>query len=391
MNAAKSQKPMIEAKYGSDLIVDMLKACEVEYITFNPGATFRGLHESLVDYGGNTMPEVIEVCHEEVGVAMAHGYARAKRKSMATIVHDFVGLLHSTIGIFYAFADYAPVVVIGATGPMDVTKRRAGIDWIHTALVNGNVVRDYVKWDDQPASIESIPETMIRAHRVAMQEIQGPVYVCFDAALQEAEMAKKITPLELAKYPAATPAAADPDSLNTVADMLLAAENPVILADMVGRNPAAVADLIKLAELTATPVIDLQKRFNFPNTHPLDASYTDIHKGADFLLALDVPDSESWTTETDQLTRKVTRSLRSDCKVVRMGLFDVNLRSLVQSYYRIVPADLVINAETSIAISHSKMRAKIKSLPRWLANSRRDLRSSTSATIERAPLGRRRP
>jgi acetolactate synthase-1/2/3 large subunit len=350
LNVVESKKLAEEAEYGSDLIVDMLKSSEVEYIAFNPGATFRAIHESIVDYGGNSMPEVIEVCHEEVAVAIAHGYARVKRRPMAAIVHDFVGLLHSTIAIFYAFTDYAPILVFGGTGPMDITKRRAGIDWIHTALVNGNVVRDYVKWDDQPASIESIPESIIRAHRVAMQEPQGPVYVCFDAELQENKIGKKMNTPDISKYPAPTPISPDPDALKTIAEMLLAAQNPVIMADFLGRNPVAVSELVKLAELTATPVIDLGGRFNFPNTHPLDATFTEVQKSADFLLALDVPNLEYVTTQTNQLTREVTRSLRSDCKVVRMGVTDISIRSLVQNYYRMVPVEMSVTGETVVAL-----------------------------------------
>jgi acetolactate synthase-1/2/3 large subunit len=368
-NAVQTQKATssLEAKYGSDLIVDMMKECGVEYIALNPGATFRGIHESIVDYGGNSMPELIEVCHEEVAVAMAHGYSRVKRKPMAAFVHDFVGLLHSTMAIFYAFTDYAPVLVFGATGPMDLTKRRAGIDWIHTALVNGNVVRDYVKWDDQPANIESVPETMVRALRVSMTEPQGPVYVCFDAALQEAELMAKIKPLQVSKFPASTSVSPDPDVLRKVADMLVQAENPVIMADMVGRNTGAVGELVKLAELTSTPVIDLCTRFNFPNTHPLDASLTDIHKDADLLLALDVPELESRTSQTDQITRTVKSSLRDDCKLVRVGLTDLNIRSLVQNYFRLVPSDLAVTADTSIAIPQLAKLCKERITPSMAA------------------------
>jgi len=171
--------------YGSDLVVDLLRAVGIDYVALNPGATYRGLHDSLVNYGGNRAPELILTTHEEIAVALAHGYAKARGAPMAAIVHDIVGLQHASMAIFNAFCDQAPVLVLGATGPMDAAHRRPWIDWIHTALVQGTQVRDYVKLDDQPASVAALPEAFLRAWRVARTEPRGPVYLCLDAGLQE--------------------------------------------------------------------------------------------------------------------------------------------------------------------------------------------------------------
>ena len=144
---------MAEApSYGSDLVVDLLRAVGIDHVALNPGATYRGLHDSLVNYG-NRSPELILTTHEEIAVALAHGYAKAAGRPMAAVVHDIVGLQHASMAIFNAFCDRTPIVVLGATGSMDATRRRPWIDWIHTALVQGNQVRDYVKLDDQPASL----------------------------------------------------------------------------------------------------------------------------------------------------------------------------------------------------------------------------------------------
>src|SRR3989442_737529 len=167
-------------QYGSDLVVDLLRAAGIEYVALNPGATFRGVHDSLVNYG-DRRPEHILTNHEEIAVAMAHGYAKAKGRPMAAFVHDIVGLQHASMAIYNAFCDRAPILVLGGGGPMDATRRRPWIDWIHTALVQGNQVRDYVKLDDQPATVSSIPEAIMRAWRVARTEPQGPVYVCLHA------------------------------------------------------------------------------------------------------------------------------------------------------------------------------------------------------------------
>src|SRR5215472_9032534 len=151
----------MDAAYGSDLIVDGLRALGIEYAALNPGATFRGLHDSLVNYGGNAHPGIIQCCHEEIAVAVAHGYAKAAGRPMAAILHDVVGLQHASMAIFNAWCDQAPVLVLGGTGPMAADRRRPWIDWIHTALVQGQAVRDYVKWDDQPASVPAIPEALV--------------------------------------------------------------------------------------------------------------------------------------------------------------------------------------------------------------------------------------
>ena len=169
----------------SDVIVDLIKRYKFPYITMNPGASFRGLHDSLVNYGNNDPPMLL--CqHEEIAVQIAHGYAKASGKPMAVILHNLVGLLHATMAIYYAYIDRVPIFIMGATGPMDEGKRRPHIDWTHTALVQGNAVRDYVKWDYQPTAIEGVPESFARAYSIMTTEPQGPIYMCYDAALQEA-------------------------------------------------------------------------------------------------------------------------------------------------------------------------------------------------------------
>src|SRR5258708_1165161 len=154
-------------RYGSDVIVDLLKHFQIPFVALNPGASYRGLHDSLVNYGGNATPEMILCQHEEIAVGMAHGFAKASQTPMAAIVHDVVGLLHSCMAIYYAYIDRAPILVLGATGPMNEAKRRPRIDWIHTANVQGNAVRDYTKWDDQPSPVDGIPDSFARGDPLA--------------------------------------------------------------------------------------------------------------------------------------------------------------------------------------------------------------------------------
>ena len=178
-------------RYQSDIIVDMIKRYGFEHIALNPGASYRGLHDSLVNHGENDPPMML-CTHEKIAVQIAHGYARHSGKPMIAIVHNLVGLLHSNMAIYYAFIDRAPVFIIGATGPLNETKRRPKIDWIHTANGQGAAIREYVKFDAQPTTVDSIPEHFARAFSVMMTQPHGPIYMCYDAWLQEEPLDHKV-------------------------------------------------------------------------------------------------------------------------------------------------------------------------------------------------------
>src|SRR5258705_13940315 len=195
------------ARYGSDLVVDLLKILGIEYVALNPGSSFRGIHDSLVNYesGRTPNPEMILCCHEEIAVAVPHGYAKATGKIMPAIVHNVVGLQHASMAIYNAWCDHTPVMVMGGTGPMNSAKRRPWIDWIHTAQLQGNLVRDFVKWDDQPHAVGDVPESLLRACRTALTSPGGPVYVCFDADVQEGAV-QNVPPLPpIGRYRPAPP------------------------------------------------------------------------------------------------------------------------------------------------------------------------------------------
>lgn len=338
--------------FGSDLIVDLMKAFEIEYAALNPGATFRGLHDSIVNYGGNRMPQIILCNHEEIAVAVAQGYGKANGRPMAAIVHDVVGLLHAAMAVYTAWLDRVPVLVMGGTGPVAVETRRPWIDWIHTALVQGNAVRDYVKWDDQPASLQGVIESFVRGYRIAITEPQGPIYLCFDAGLQEQPIEGTLTIPGPTRYAPPTRAQADPSALQTAARWLCEAERPVILADYVGRNVQAVSSLVRLAESLALPVVDLGSRFSFPNTHPLDLTggESELLGQADVVLALDVFDLEKATASTDRTTRTARSHLPAGSKLIHISFTDFMVRSWIQEQGRLQPVDLPIAADTSLAI-----------------------------------------
>jgi len=277
-----------QALYGSDFMVEMLRELGIRYIALNPGASYRGLHDSLVNFGDGG-PEILMCAHEEIAVAMANGYARVTGEPMATGLHNVVGLQHAAMAIFNAWCDRTPIINLGGGGPQDANHRRS-TDWVHTALVQGNLVRDFVKFDDQPYSLDAARESLLRAYRIATTEPKGPVYVCLDSDLQEQRVESPMMLPDLTLFAPPAPPAANPEALQRAADLLVGAQWPVIVVGEVGRNPAALPGLLELAETLAASVIEAG-RFAIPNTHPLDLTprREAALKEADVVLALDVP------------------------------------------------------------------------------------------------------
>ena len=354
-----SEKP--RAEWGSDVIVDLLKAFEIEYVAINPGATFRGLHDSLVNYGGNHAPEIVLCTHEEIAVALAHGYARAKGKPMGAVVHNVVGLQHASMAIYNAWADRLPVIVMGGTGPMDTANRRPWIDWVHTALVQGNLVRDFVKWDDQPGSVEAVPESFVRAYRLATTDPMGPVYICYDGEVQEKKLDGEIA-YSLDRYPAPLPLQAPEEGFEKTIRWLLEAKRPVILADSVGRKEAGFNALGELAELLAAPVLDQLWRFNFPVHNPLNLSgmHAKVIPQADLVLALDVSDLEGAVTQRTQEKgrRRPVELLSPSTKIINVGLDDLLVRAWSTDFNKLRQADLMIMADTGVFLPELVRRLK---------------------------------
>jgi len=260
------------AGFGSDVVADALRALDIPYIALNPGASYRGLHDSLVNYLGNEQPQMLLCLHEEAAIAIAHGYAKVTGKAMAAAVHSNVGLMHATMAIFNAWCDRMPMVILGATGPVDAVKRRPWIDWIHTSRDQGALVRGYTKWDDQPASPVAAREAVLRANWIANTAPCGPTYVNLDAEMQESKLAEPVAPIDGKRFMPSVATAAPADQIKAAANFLRGAKNPVILAGRVSRSMEAWNARIVLAErLGARVVTDLKIAASFPTDHPLHA------------------------------------------------------------------------------------------------------------------------
>jgi thiamine pyrophosphate-dependent acetolactate synthase large subunit-like protein len=286
-----------DGTWGSDVVAHMLRALDLPYAALNPGASYRGLHDSLVNELGNERPQMLLCLHEEHAVAIAHGWAKVTERPMAVILHSNVGLMHATMAIFNAWCDRVPMLLLGATGPVDAARRRPWIDWIHTAKDQGALIRSYTKWDDQPASAEAAIESLLRAMMIADTAPRGPTYVCLDAGLQEMRLDNLPSLPDPARFrppPSVLPA---PAMIEQAAQRLLAAERPVILAGRVSRTEADWAQRIRLAEaVDAIVLTDLKTAAAFPTTHPLHGppaggnlveQSLQILREADVILSLD--------------------------------------------------------------------------------------------------------
>ncbi len=337
-------------QWGADVIVDMLHRYRLPYAALNPGASYRGLHDSLVNYGGNS-PEMLLCQHEETAVQLAHGYAKASGQPMVAILHNLVGLLHANMAIYYAYIDRAPVFIVGATGPMDETKRRPQKDWIHSAQTQGSAVRDYTKWDYQPTSVEGVPEAFARAYSVMMTEPRGPVYMCYDAWLQEKELEQPV-PLPPKGFQAVpSRIAPDPAALRQAAATLARAKRPVILTEYAGRDPQGFHDLVALAETLGAPVFDLNMRLNFPSQHPLNLSMDKtVFQDADVVLLVDVRDWERPTTTLTSTTRELVSLTPKNCQWIDIGFGDMNISAWAMDYQRLLYANQRIVADTLLAV-----------------------------------------
>jgi thiamine pyrophosphate-dependent acetolactate synthase large subunit-like protein len=333
--------------YGSDPIAAMLRALGIDYVALTPGASFRGLHDSLVNYLGNRQPQMLLCVHEEHAVALAHGWARVTGRPLAVALHSNVGLMHATMAIFNAWCDRVPILLLGAVGPMDAAHRRPWVDWIHTASDLGALVRGYTKWDNQPASVPAALEAILRAHRIATAEPCGPVYVCLDATTQEqpVDPAVELPPLD--RFRPAAPADPPREAVAAAAKILAQAGRPLILMGRVSRLRADWDRRVALAErLGADVLTDLKTGATFPTAHPrhpfppglyVTAEAGALIREADAILALD------WVDLAGTLRQACAGRLPA-AKVIHCSLDQHLHNGWSMDYQALPPADVAMAA-----------------------------------------------
>jgi len=351
------------AQYGSDLMVEVLRELGIKYIALNPGASYRGLHDSMVNFEPGKGPEIILCTHEEIAVALANGYARATGEIMATGLHNIVGLQHASMAIFNAWCDRTPILNLGGGGPQNTTNRRS-TDWVHTALVQGLAVREYVKFDDQPNSVDAVAESFLKAYRIAMTEPKGPVYVCLDTDVQEAKIGKPMVVPHAEFFRAPAGSGANPESLRRASRLLAEAQWPVIVAGEIARNPKALPPLLDLAEALGAAVIDSDGRYAFPSTHVLNLTTAreEALRDADVVLALDVPSLGVPLGPSVRERGNFAPIISPNCQVIHMTLLDLERQSWVSDNMWLLPVHVPIAADTSVALPQllEQVRERLK-------------------------------
>ena len=375
---------MPEGRYGSDLIVDVIKQYDFPWITLNPGASYRGLHDSLVNYGGNEPPMIL--CpHEKIAVFMAMAYAKVTGKPLVAIVHDTVGLMHASMAIYYAYLERIPVIILGGTGPMDTKQRRPGADWIHTAVPQYEPIKQYVKWAHQPVGAHDVVDSFARAYRIAMTEPQGPVYLCYDAGFQESMLTDDVTVHNPARTQPGTPMFADPRALDALADKLVASTQPVIVAGTVARHPEAFGYLVTLAETLGAAVIDQWDRLNFPSDHPLNITRmaNATLNQADCVLALDARNLYAAISREDATTGNNEYITPRNCYIAEIGYRDLDPSTWAEDFCQFVPVDLQITASTAVALPELTARVKARLASRPDAQERVKARTQATGDLHR--------
>jgi acetolactate synthase I/II/III large subunit len=323
---------------GADFMLDVIKALGLEYIAAMPASSFRGLHESIINYGGNKNPELLTCCHEESSVGIADGYARVAGKPMAAMMHPTVGIQHASMNIYNAFAAGTPVFMLVGNS-VDAAERRPGAEWSHAAQDAAGLVRDFVKWDDSPGSLTHFAESAVRAYKIAMTPPMGPVLVVVDSGIQEAAMTHRER-LRIPKLTLTAPPAGDAGAVAEAARLLVAAENPVILGGDAARTENGMKLLIELAETLQAPV----QGGRMPTLHPLSAGGN--IRTADVILGLQV--SDFWgvvNSMRDQQERTASSIVKQGTKLISISSRDLFLKSNYQYFQRFTETDLSIGAD----------------------------------------------
>lgn len=338
--------------WGSDLVAETLRELEIPYFCINPGASFRGLHDSVVNRLGNQTPKMLVCLHEEHAVAIAHGYALVTERPLAVGTHANVGLMHASMAIFNAWCGRMPVIVLGATGPVDAAQRRPWIDWIHTCADQGALVRGFTKWDDQPASAEAAVESLRRASLLAGTHPRGPVYVNLDTTVQEGPAAD-VSRTDAHRYRAPLSPAPNVQDVEEAVALIKAAKRPLVLSGRIARTDAAWAARLAFVERLGAPVVtSVNDPASIPSSHPLHAGEVGMRMSREMVEAIaasDVIISLDWLDLGGTLS-KAFGDTPVTAKIIQASP-DLHIhRGWSMDYQSLPPVDVAITAtpETTI-------------------------------------------
>ncbi|MEW6453941.1 MAG: thiamine pyrophosphate-binding protein [Pseudomonadota bacterium] len=354
------EKPVSKAApndmgWASDVAAEMLRRLNIKYVSLNPGASYRGFHDSLVNYLGNGSPQMLLCLHEDHVVSIAHGYAKVTDEPMACVLHSNVGLMHGLMGIFNAWCDRMPILTLGATGPVAADKRRPWIDWIHTAKDQGALLRDYTKWDDEPRSPEAIVEGMMKAYQMTTTLPYGPVYVCLDAGLQETKLDRSVHIPDLTRFRVAEAPSASEAQVAALADLIAAAKKPLFLFGRGNRKQDAWDRRVALVEHTgAAALTSIRERSVFPTDHPqhiLPPSYWLSPKAKEVVKDSDLIVSFDWVDLNGLFLQISKKTSETAAKVAHVSLDHALHNGWSMDYFSLPPTDLPIAADPDTLIA----------------------------------------
>lgn len=347
-------------EYGSDAMAEVLRGLGYRYAFLNPGSSYRGLHDSLINYNGNENPLAVLCSHEDIAVGMGHGYANAMGRSSLVILHDLVGLMHGVMAVYNAWCARSPVVVLGGSGPSDPKLRRA-IDYLHSANVQGELIRPFVKWDDEATTVEGVLDGIVRANKIAQTGPQGPVYVSVDAGLQEEKLEREIDLPELSAvyYQPAQPSGANPEALKKAVDILLKAKNPIVTANRIGFNPKATKPLVALVEALGCMYIDDRGFVCFPSKHPQNLTGDrSVMNEADVILGVDMFDLSNTVDAYSSRVRGEQGAGAGGRKIIDLSQNDLAIRSWSRLGGMVAPTTVQVLADPIVGLE--QMLAEVK-------------------------------
>jgi acetolactate synthase-1/2/3 large subunit len=350
---------------GADFMADVLKTLPIDYLCSNPADKTAGLQESLTGpYGGNKSPEWITCTHEEISVAMGHGYYKIEGRMLAMAGHSTVGLMHAAMAVYNAYCDRVPVYLIFGNFQQPTN---------HAAIDTSAPIREFIRWYTNPMSLSAFAENAVRAFALASTPPTLPVLVTIDADMQENPIQGREPRIPKLTIP--EPPSGDENSVRETARLLVQAQNPVLIADRYARTQAGMDRLIELAELLQAPVIDHGARMNFPTRHPLNQTYSSggLIADADVVLGL-----ETNMAGVSNQTKGKTISLGADGLLGRANYLEIG-------HYGSVDLAMSGDAEATMPALIEAVKQQLGSNQRVAAEARKTkLAERTQKAFERA-------
>ncbi len=337
---------------GSDFMVDVIKKLDIKYLPSNCASSFRAIHESLINYGGNKMPEFLTCMHEESAVAMGHGYFKITGKPLLTLCHGTVGLQHASMAIYNAWCDRVPVIVMGGND-LDAAHRPPGVPTFHSAQDINALVRDFTKWDDTPVSLQHFAQSFVRAYKIATTPPYGPVMISLDAGLQQEPIRENGEKLYIPRFVPTSPPQGDTGAVKEAAKLLADAQNPVIVVDRAARTENGVRLLVQLAEALQARVVDMGGRMNFPKTHHLSAPITAVNN-ADVIIGMELSDFwgvvNSYVDNGEHGIGHNETKIKPDSKLISINSVELNTKANYQDFQRFQSVDVSMAADAEATL-----------------------------------------